>query len=168
VRNELLTTRQQLAAATSAASGPPPGPGAAIGPGAPSQILSSATLVAGGAPYPPGSEPPYSRDYPRDRPVERDPRGTERSGLGPLGVERGIVPSSDRERGERERLERERDRERLERERERTGDSRDQKRIKNDRIKNSGEFLQPSGSLSSASMINLCRVPPRHIQPVSP
>ena len=72
--------------------------------------------------------------------MERDPRGGERSALGPLGAERGMVPSTDRERSERERLDRERDRERDNRERERERPS-DPKRVKNDRLKASGEFL---------------------------
>lgn len=137
LRSELMTTRQQLAAATSAAGGPPPGPGIGAGPGAPSQIGPGGALVGGGTPYPPaGGEPPYGREYVRDRPVEREPR--ERPGLGPLGAERGPGPLPDRER-ERERIDRERervDRERvLDRERDRAADSRDPKRLKSDRIK---------------------------------
>ena len=69
--------------------------------------------------------------------MERDPRGGERSALGPLGAERGMGPSTDRERSERDR---ERDRERDNRERERERPS-DPKRVKNDRLKASGEFL---------------------------
>jgi len=141
-RSELSVTKQQLAAATTIANASQPGSGATVGPGAPSQILPVTAHVASGPPYPTGSEPTsYSRDYPRDRPVERDPRGGERSTLGPHGAERGMGPSTDRERSERERLDRERDN--RERERERPSDP---KRVKNDRLKASGEFLLSSGS----------------------
>jgi len=137
-RSELSVTKQQLAAATTIANASQPGSGATVGPGAPSQILPVTAHVASGPPYPTGSEPtPYSRDYSRDRLVERDPRGGERSALGPLGAERGMGPSTDRERSERDR---ERDRERDNRERERERPS-DPKRVKNDRLKASGEFL---------------------------
>ncbi|XP_006463192.1 hypothetical protein AGABI2DRAFT_224855 [Agaricus bisporus var. bisporus H97] len=138
LRSELLTTRQQLAAATSGAGGPPPaGPGISSGPGAPSQIGPGGALV-GGPPYPPAGEPPYGRDYARERPIEREPRIGDRSGLGPLG-DRGLG-LADRER-ERDRMDRERERERdrererLDRDRDRIPDGRDTKRSKNDRMK---------------------------------
>lgn len=144
-----MTTRQQLAAATSAAGGPPPsGPGIGTGPGAPSQIGPGGALVSGGPQYPPASgEPPYGRDYGRDRLVEREPRGAERPGLGLLGADRGPGPLNDRDR-DRDRMDRdrerdrERERDRMDRERDRVPDSRDPKRPKSERIKSDrpGEY----------------------------
>lgn len=158
LRSELMTTRQQLAAATSGAGGPPPaGPGISAGPGAPSQIGPGGALVGGGPPYPPAGEPPYSRgDYGRDRPIDREQRGADRPGLGPL-ADRGLGPLTDRDR-ERERMDRERererdrDRERMDRERDRVPDARDPKRMKSDRIKSDrpGVFFSYESTMLSA------------------